>query len=154
MSGQILRICSKMLAVLRFVSISNWKIQKKFKYTLWKYRACVPLRTYILKRVLPPSIANKPVLLQGTGYSQHSHTLFLYHSRCWAPTTTVHILSKPTRAFYPRFQFQPTLSGVFIHLWLDLLGQLVLEAGKFLKLSPEVWFETFFWATSCTSSYH
>ncbi len=33
-----------MLAVLRFVSISDWKFQKKFKNTLWKSCACVPLR--------------------------------------------------------------------------------------------------------------
>jgi hypothetical protein len=32
-----------MLAVLRFVSISEWKMQKKFNNRLWKSRACVPL---------------------------------------------------------------------------------------------------------------
>jgi hypothetical protein len=37
-----------MLAVLRFVSISDWKIQKKFKNTLWKSRACVPLSNFLL----------------------------------------------------------------------------------------------------------
>ncbi len=32
-----------MLSVLRFVSFSDWKMQKKFKNRLWKSRACVPL---------------------------------------------------------------------------------------------------------------
>jgi hypothetical protein len=31
------------VGVLRFVSVSDWKTQKKFKNRLWKSRACVPL---------------------------------------------------------------------------------------------------------------
>ncbi len=44
--GWIWRIFLKMLAVLRFVSISDWKMQKKFKSRLWKSRACVPLNGF------------------------------------------------------------------------------------------------------------
>jgi hypothetical protein len=32
-----------MWTTLRFVSISEWKMQKKFKNRLWKSRACLPL---------------------------------------------------------------------------------------------------------------
>jgi hypothetical protein len=37
-----------MLAVLRFVFISDWKMQKKFKNRLWKSRACVSLSSDII----------------------------------------------------------------------------------------------------------
>ncbi len=39
---RIWTIFSKMLGVHRFVSISDWKMQKKFKNRLWTSRACVP----------------------------------------------------------------------------------------------------------------
>ncbi len=42
-SGRIWRTFSNMLAVLRFVSISDWKMQKKFKNSLWKSLACEAL---------------------------------------------------------------------------------------------------------------
>jgi hypothetical protein len=44
-SGWIWRWFLKMLVVLHFVFISDWKMQKKFKNRLWKSRACVPLRS-------------------------------------------------------------------------------------------------------------
>ncbi len=44
-SRRIWKIFSKMLTVLSFVSVSDWKIQKRSKNRPWKSRACVHVRT-------------------------------------------------------------------------------------------------------------